>query len=891
MVPDRDKPPPPDEPVTTHDWLLRAIAHPSARAVPKSEPDPTRLAHFRIVRRLGAGGMGVVYLATDEKLQRNIALKVLPSALEADPGRRRRFLREARSAAAITHPNIAAVYEVGEAEGRVFIAMELVEGETLRSRITRGRLPLAEALAIARQLLDALSRAHDKGVVHCDLKPDNVMIDTRGHAKVLDFGLATLREGEREASTPGDLGLAETALSPTEEGHVIGTPGYMAPEQANGMALDARADIFAFGVMLYEMLAGLRPFKGKTTFAILVAVDRDPVPPLRVHNPDVPAALQAVVARCLAKPREERYAAAREVLDALARIGPGAGMGARVWRWLGGGPKRWWALGPALVAILVAALGARAVVASRDKAAHAAASSAASAVPVTPPAIGLLDHPPPATRSPEAAAAYRRALTDVRDAVRPPQTSLQRAVQIDPEFAAAHLRLSMVRLPPGSTSEYGEALRFRASLDTRDQELLHAEEPIAAESPPDLVAGERRYVALHEARPRDVEILMRLAAIRDRRDPASARATFRKLLQLAPAMAGAELAAADNAKEGDDPDDANAHYQRCLELSPMAARCLARLAHLQATSGRCDVYAREVTRILELEPDDSFFRTDGLSAALTKGGSEDDVRDAMAGVLRTSSQSQGRSEERLEGEVALWRGQMLEARSAFNRAAERFSHDAAMSSALTVTFPQRLTIAEELGDEDEVRRLTRAYIGARALTTDGDYDDRTLTALRRHHVLPTDEILRLRDQWRNDIAGGPPALVWLRYDAGLALTEEEAREALASGYDAEISHDALDVNALLGHVLLLAHRFADAASRLRLVAFNCALFWGDASYVPLIVPGAYDLGQALEGMGAVDQACAVYQHVLDRWGKAAPRSTTAQAARTRWRALHCAIAN
>ena len=178
--------------------------------------------------------MGVVYRATDEKLQRSVALKVLPSAFESDPGRRRRFLREARSAAAITHPNIAAVYEIGEAEGRVFIAMELVEGETLRRRIARGRLPLIETMGVARLLLDALACAHDKGVVHCDLKPDNVMIDARGQVKVLDFGLATLRDGDRDPVTPSELALAETALSPTEEGHVIGTPGYMAPEQANG---------------------------------------------------------------------------------------------------------------------------------------------------------------------------------------------------------------------------------------------------------------------------------------------------------------------------------------------------------------------------------------------------------------------------------------------------------------------------------------------------------------------------------------------------------------------------------------------------------------------------------------------------------------------------------
>ena len=207
MAHEPPKPPPKGDPSSSSspDSFLRAVARASMGALPATGPDPTQLAHFRIVGRLGAGGMGIVYRAVDEKLRRSVALKVLPSALEADPARRRRFLREARSAAAITHPNIAAIYEIGEAEGRIFIAMELVEGQSLRSRIARGPLPVAEGVQVARQLLDALASAHDKGVVHCDLKPDNVMIDARGHVKVLDFGLAKLREPEREPASPQDL--------------------------------------------------------------------------------------------------------------------------------------------------------------------------------------------------------------------------------------------------------------------------------------------------------------------------------------------------------------------------------------------------------------------------------------------------------------------------------------------------------------------------------------------------------------------------------------------------------------------------------------------------------------------------------------------------------------
>ncbi len=305
-----------DEP--SADSWLRAIAHAPETPPREAEPEPKRLAHFRVVARLGAGGMGVVYKARDEKLQRDVALKVLPSAFASDPERRRRLLQEARSAAALTHPNIATIYDVGEAEGRVFLAMELVEGETLRARLARGVPPLEETMRIARQILGAVARAHGKGIVHRDLKPDNVMLDAHGEVRVLDFGLAKLREPDGAGSSPSQLGLAETALSPTEEGSVVGTPGYMAPEQARGGAADARADVFAIGVMLYEMVAGARPFAGKSPFEVLVAVDRDLPTPLEERALDVPADFAAVVARCLAKAPQDRYADASEVIAALA---------------------------------------------------------------------------------------------------------------------------------------------------------------------------------------------------------------------------------------------------------------------------------------------------------------------------------------------------------------------------------------------------------------------------------------------------------------------------------------------------------------------------------------------------------------------------------------------
>ncbi len=270
-----------------------------------------RLSHFRIVAKLGHGGMGVVYRATDETLRRDVALKVLPGTVAESDERRRRFLREARSAAAVTHPNIATVYEVGEADGHLFIAMELVAGQTLRDRMAAG-LSFAEASTVARQIASGLARAHEKGVVHRDLKPENVMLTPEGEVKLLDFGLAKL--GSVEAVDAA----AATATQLSEVGQVMGTPAYMSPEQAAGRSeIDARTDVFSFGVMLYELLSGVRPFRGETTIEILYALTHREPTPLDSLRPDVPAELAAVVARCLRKASQERFGSGGELLTAL----------------------------------------------------------------------------------------------------------------------------------------------------------------------------------------------------------------------------------------------------------------------------------------------------------------------------------------------------------------------------------------------------------------------------------------------------------------------------------------------------------------------------------------------------------------------------------------------
>ena len=272
------------------------------------------MLHYRILGKLGQGGMGDVYLAEDIALGRKVALKFLREDLQADKAARKRFVGEARSAAALDHPYICHVYEAGEADGKPYIAMEYVEGRTLRDLLIRTTPTLDDALRIAIEVAEALEHSHEKGLLHRDLKPANIMLAPRGHAKVMDFGLAKRlcveKEGE-EASTISAL---------TEQGCPVGTLAYMSPEQIRGQELDARSDIFSFGAVLYEMLAGIHPFKRESGMETLGAIQRDDPPPLARFVPKASDLLLHAVIKMLAKNPEHRYQSMHEVGTDLKEI-------------------------------------------------------------------------------------------------------------------------------------------------------------------------------------------------------------------------------------------------------------------------------------------------------------------------------------------------------------------------------------------------------------------------------------------------------------------------------------------------------------------------------------------------------------------------------------------
>jgi serine/threonine-protein kinase len=301
--------------LTTHD-----DARPGFRKFPPA-PRPTlaqgtKLLDYEIVSLLGSGGMGDVYCARDPRLHRAVAIKVLPSFLSSDPDRLRRFEHEARAVASLNHPNVVTIHSIEEAGGVHFLTMELVEGQTLDRLIPKGGLPLEQFFEFAKPLADAVAAAHSKGIVHRDLKPGNIMVDTRGSIKVLDFGVAKMAE----PSGPGSQDSRLSGDSLTAPGMMIGTLPYMSPEQMQGKNLDHRSDLFSLGAVLYEMATGQRPFSGDTPAELMSSILRDRPKPVAELRADLPASLDRVLNRCLAKEVSDRYGSARDLLSAIGQL-------------------------------------------------------------------------------------------------------------------------------------------------------------------------------------------------------------------------------------------------------------------------------------------------------------------------------------------------------------------------------------------------------------------------------------------------------------------------------------------------------------------------------------------------------------------------------------------
>ena len=272
------------------------------------------LGNYEILDKLGEGGMGEVWRARDRRLQRLVALKILPREVSGDPSRRARFEQEARALGALNHPNIVCIYDVGEDDGRAYLVSELVEGEPLRALLDRGALPLRKAVEIAGQMADGMAAAHALGIVHRDLKPENAMVTRAAQVKLLDFGLA-----KQSGPAPGE-NTATVALALSEPGVVMGTVGYMSPEQVRGEPADARSDIFSFGCVLYEMLTGKRAFQAPTGVETMHAILKAEPVDFEGEQARLPLAVTTIVRRCLEKRAEQRFQSAADLAFALRSV-------------------------------------------------------------------------------------------------------------------------------------------------------------------------------------------------------------------------------------------------------------------------------------------------------------------------------------------------------------------------------------------------------------------------------------------------------------------------------------------------------------------------------------------------------------------------------------------
>jgi serine/threonine protein kinase len=312
----------------------------------------SRLGPYEVLAPLGAGGMGEVYRARDPRLSRDVAIKVLPPSFSKDPDRLRRFEQEARAAGVLIHPNITAVFDVGSQDGAPYVVSELLEGEVLQEALAGGRLSTRRAVDYAIQLARGLAAAHEKGIVHRDLKPANIFVTKDGRVKILDFGLAKLTHAKD--SLPGRTNLSTT--QGTEPGAVLGTLGYMAPEQLRGRPADSRSDIFSFGAILYEMLSGKRAFRGDSAADTMSAVLRDDPPDLSLTDQSISPGLERIVRHCLEKDPEQRFQSAQDLAFDLEALSSASLVVSNAIRVPASSPRRWIPITAMATAIIVAFL-------------------------------------------------------------------------------------------------------------------------------------------------------------------------------------------------------------------------------------------------------------------------------------------------------------------------------------------------------------------------------------------------------------------------------------------------------------------------------------------------------------------------------------------------------
>ncbi|HRI70985.1 MAG TPA: protein kinase, partial [Polyangium sp.] len=743
----------------------------------------TTLGRYRITAILGRGSTGVVYEAEDEALRRQIALKVLSPHLSEDAQRRQRLMREAQTAAAVSHSNIAAVFDVGESNGLLYMAMERVNGTSLREHMKRARLSLDEIKHIAQQMLKGLAAAHESGIVHCDLKPKNVMIDDTGQVKILDFGLAKFIKDKVDDAT-------EKSTTLTAERHILGTASYMSPEQSAGLAMDARTDVFSFGIILYEMVTGEQPFVGRDRAEILVAIERrTPIAPTK-KNPKLPAFVERVILRCLQKMPGDRPANAREVLAIWDKEKTRRPESLKVL------PYRWVALVLASIGLFVALLAARWGGTGAEVVVPLTSTSAvAAAAPAPTPITALL---PSKTESTAALTAYREGIQALRDSSWPSaEKAFQRATADDPSFASAHLRVALTALSSGAMPAHGvaafrKAVSLQSDFSERERAVLTALSFTYQRDPPDILGTRQSLLEASERFPLDAELLALAYSIyfATTISPDSRLRAAERCLRIDPLHADCLQLKAGALQRLGRVAEALGVYEHCVEVSPAGSDCLTDAMFLHMQSGDCMAMEKAVRQILTLDPEPHWYQYLGM-ALFARGENIGLIRGVMA---RRWENNSGPAREQLQRaddlQFALLSGRIAEfEKGLLERNAKQ------MQSTLDVvqseSTKQLIRFYRAFDRVQDAGAAAEAYASKEHGLVKGIFHrvylyDSSLFFMRQRMdagLIPRETFVAERHrwitQWESKVDEDMKPLLWLRAYVELVTTPEDAQEALA----------------------------------------------------------------------------------------------------------------
>ena len=936
-----------------------------------------RIDRYSIEALLGEGGMGEVYRAHDARLHRNVALKILrvaadaPSSGSSSPAEgAARMLREARAAAALDHPNAVSIFDVGELEGTTFIAMELIEGKTLRAFIGDSTITLERRVRWLLDVARALAAAHKRGLVHRDIKPENVMVRDDGVVKVLDFGIA--RRAQPKVDEHARTEIPVSAATATGDA-IVGTPLYMAPEQMRGDRVDGRTDQFAWGVLAYELLSGRLPFGTRDNPYVVVAELLSDKKPSRVsaHRAEVPALVDQAIGRALEKRPDDRFASMDDLIaflepaavvetpstiredrkerdepavhaatmrseiaattptraplenqpiDASPEAREAASYGTRRTGLAGKdqprdahealdaktttkpeGSSRALAtvlIGCVLIVALVISIRASHI--EPPSAPSPATSASASVV-----AVPLTELPRPTSSSADALAAYMEGMQALRDAAWDVAIeAFERAVKLDPALAAAHLRLSLVNVwassPTVARESFQKAYQLRSALPPHEQTLLQALEPFVQGQPSDPLETEMRLRAATDQSPGDVELLGWLALILGAQQKFDAELVIAdRAVQLDPKYADGWDSRGNALARLGRFEEAEQSLDQCMTVSPAAADCLWHLITIREQQGACAQIEADARRWLARQPASASGYHELAKALYALGHPRETVEEALRqkwSNLPVAERKKSEAIDRihldiLDGDFTAAAAKSKELLALIDGDPNEFAH----------VVPARTLVDLELetgrfADAGKVAgeflRRKGAWVGSAFATIAMDATLHMEHAELRAGLISAHDFDARRTEfisaWRPKMEKGFGGLLWIYGFARTADTEAEARAALAAlpaFGPLPLFRPRTLAGEDIGRVYYLADQNDEAIVELTRATQSCR-----ALDDPLDHTRAYAfLGMAKEESGDKNGACVAYQAVLRRWGKAKPRSVTAEEVGEHAKGLGCGL--